>query len=75
MNQDISKDFSGVKQWATQREAATALRISERTLQRLRKDGFLPAGECWVRKVPRNMNSHVLYDLVACQQYLVNETI
>ena len=50
----------------SQREAAEALAVSERTLARLRSDGTLPPGECWRRKVPQNSNSHVLYDLPAC---------
>lgn len=58
----------------TQKEASTELRISERTLVRLRRDGTLPAGECWIRKVPSNPNSHVLYDLQMCSDVLSGAT-
>ena len=61
--------------WVTRREAAVALRISERSLLRLRSGGLLPVGKCWVRKVPRNHNSHVLYDLAACEYHLSAATI
>lgn len=67
--------MSSAPRWATQREAALALKISERTLQRLRKAGLLPTGTCWVRKVPSNMNSHVVYDLSACEHQLSAATI
>lgn len=61
--------------WATQQEAAAALNISVRTLHRLRKTGMLPAGESWIRKIPSNLNSHVIYDLAACEHYLSKATI
>lgn len=63
------------RRWATQREAAAALNMSERTLQRLRNGGLLPAGKCWVRKIPSNLNSHVIYDLEACEYQLSAATI
>ena len=56
--------------WVTQREAADHLRLSERTLIRLRRDGLLAAGECWHRKITTNANSHVLYHLAACEDAL-----
>jgi len=61
--------------WATQQEAAAALNISVRSLQRLRNGGLLPAGKCWIRKVPSNLNSHVIYDLAACEYHLSTATI
>jgi len=63
------------QKWATQREAAAALKMSERSLQRLRKHGHLPAGKCWIRKIPANLNSHVLFDLAACEYHLSAATI
>ena len=57
--------MSSTAKWATQRDAAAALKMSERSLQRLRNDGHLPAGQCWIRKIPANLNSHVIYDLAA----------
>ena len=56
--------------WVTQSEAADHLRLSQRTLIRLRQDGLLTAGECWHRKIPTNANSHVLYHLAACEDAL-----
>lgn len=61
--------------WVTQREAAAALRISERSLQRLRGAGLLSPGQCWIRKIPANLNSHVLYHLPACEHQLSAATI
>jgi hypothetical protein len=61
--------------WVTQREAADHLRLSERTLIRLRRDGLLAAGECWHRKIPTNANSHVLYHLENCQKALSSGTV
>jgi len=56
--------------WATQHDAADFLSMSERSLQRLRSDGTLTAGKCWRRKIPHNKNSHVLYNLEACEAVL-----
>jgi len=67
--------MSSAAKWATQREAAAALKMSERSLQRLRNDGHLPAGKCWIRKIPANLNSHVIYDLAACEYHLSAATI
>ena len=61
--------------WASQQEAAAALNISVRSLQRLRSDGTLPVGKCWMRKVPTNLNSHVIYDLAVCEYHLSTATI
>jgi hypothetical protein len=64
-----------IQKWATQQEAAAALSISIRSLQRLRNDGLLPVGKCWIRKVPANLNSHVIYDLAACEHHLSAATV
>jgi hypothetical protein len=61
--------------WVTQRDAASHFCLSERSLIRLRKDGVLAPGSCWVRKIPRNTNSHVIYDLAACESALSEATI
>ena len=53
--------------WAMQREAATRLGVSERTLHRWRAAGLLRAGEHWRRKFP-NPNSPLLYHLERCEQ-------
>ena len=68
-------EMSLTAKWATQQEAAAALNISVRTLHRLRNKGLLPAGESWIRKIPSNLNSHVIYDLAACEHYLSKATI
>lgn len=52
-----------------------ALCLSPRSLLRLRADGIFEAGKCWIRKVPTNPNSDVLYDLSACQHALSAATI
>ena len=54
-----------LEQWATQREAADYLRISERTLQRWRAIGLLKVGQHYRRKFP-NANSPLLYALEKC---------
>jgi hypothetical protein len=61
--------------FVTQKELADHLRLSQRTLIRLRRDGLLAAGECWHRKIPTNPNSHVLYHLQNCQKALSSETV
>jgi len=61
--------------FVTQAELASHLRISQRTLIRLRRDGLLAAGECWHRKIPTNANSHVLYHLENCQKALSSGTV
>jgi hypothetical protein len=63
------------QKWASQQEAAAALNISIRSLQRMRNDGTLPIGKCWMRKVPANLNSHVIYDLAVCEYHLSAATI
>ena len=55
--------------WAVQREAATRLDISERTLHRWRAAGLLKAGEHFRRKFP-NPNSPLLYHLERCEQQM-----
>ena len=32
---------------------------------------MLIEGVCWVRKIPQNPNSHVLYDIAACEEVLL----
>ena len=59
-----------IQKWVTQREAADYLRLSERTLIRLRRTQALTAGTCWRRKIPTNTNSHVIYALRACEEAL-----
>ena len=61
--------------FVTQKELADHLRLSERTLVRLRQDGTFAAGSCWHRKIPTNPNSHVLYHLENCQKALSSETV
>ena len=36
----------------------------------MRQAGLLIEGTCWIRKIPQNPNSHVLYDLQACEEVL-----
>lgn len=55
--------------WLSQKQAAQVLNVSERTLARLRQTGMEP-GTCWRRKVPNNPNSHVLYNIERCDEYL-----
>ena len=71
----IPSDKQLTVQLATAREASDALRLSTRSLLRLRNQGILQAGECWVRKFPTNPSSDVLYDLAACKQALNAATI
>ena len=53
--------------WTPQRDAASRLGISERTLHRWRSAGLLKPGEHWRRKFP-NPNSPLLYHLERCEQ-------
>ena len=59
-----------MKKYVSQREASVYLGRSETTLYTMRTSGLLIEGTCWVRKIPCNMNSHVLYDLKACEEVL-----
>lgn len=63
-----AKDLS--VNYVTSREAESALSMSIRSLHRLRREGILKVGECWIRKFPSNPNSDVLYDLAACRYAL-----
>ena len=36
----------------------------------MRQAGMLVEGTCWIRKIPQNPNSHVLYNLQACEEVL-----
>ena len=58
------------KKYVTQREAADWLGRSEKTLYKMRLNGLLIYGTCWIRKIPQNPNSHILYDLKACEEVL-----
>tara|TARA_S200000501_G_scaffold243732_1_gene228212 strand:+ start:167 stop:856 length:690 start_codon:yes stop_codon:yes gene_type:complete len=63
------------KKWTNQKDTSKYFNISERTLLTLRSNGFLTEGKCWVRKIPTNPNSHVLYDIFACCQAFNNYEI
>ena len=54
----------------TQKVASEWFSISERTLLTMRNNGLLIEGTCWRRKIPQNPNSHVLYNLDACEEVL-----
>ena len=58
------------KKWVSQKEAADWLGRSERTLYKMRFNGLLIQGSCWIRKIPQNPNSHILYNLEACEEVL-----
>ncbi len=66
--------MQGPSSWLPHRVAADKLCISQRTLIRLRQGGVLIPGTCWRRKVPANPNSHVVYDVVACEFALAAAT-
>jgi len=57
------------KKWTNQKDTAKYFNISERTLLNLRSKGFLTEGKCWMRKIPTNPNSHLLYDINACDKF------
>ena len=59
-----------VKKWYSQKETAEYFSISERTFLTMRQKGMLIEGTCWRRKIPQNPNSHVLYNLQACEEVL-----
>ena len=59
-----------LKKWVSQKEAANWLSRSERTLLNMRQAGMLVEGTCWIRKIPQNPNSHVLYNLENCEEVL-----
>ena len=58
------------KKWYSQKEAAEYFSISERTCLTMRQKGMLIEGTCWRKKIPQNPNSHVLYNLDACEEVL-----
>ena len=60
-----------LKKWYTQKETSEYFSISERTLLTMRQTGMLIEGSCWRRKIPQNPNSHVLYNLDACEEVLI----
>jgi predicted site-specific integrase-resolvase len=53
--------------WVPQRAAADYLGVSERTLLRWRKAGYLSLGDHYVRKFP-TPNSPVVYCLSRCEE-------
>ena len=56
--------------YVNQKIAAEWLGRSERTLLTMRQSGMLIEGTCWIRKIPQNPNSHVLYHLENCEEVL-----
>jgi len=70
---DIEAEFiKDKKKWTNQKDTAKYFSVSERTLLTLRSNGFLTEGKCWMRKIPTNPNSHVLYDIFACCKAFTN---
>ena len=70
---DIEAEYTKEKKkWTNQKDTSKYFNISERTLLTLRSNGFLTEGKCWMRKIPTNPNSHVLYDIFACCQAFNN---
>lgn len=59
--------FMTTKNWVPQRAAADYLGVSERTLLRWRKAGYLSLGDHYVRKFP-TPNSPVVYCLSRCEE-------
>ena len=57
--------------YVPQKIAAEYFSVSERTLLKMRQTGMLIEGSCWRRKIPQNPNSHVLYNLDACEEVLI----
>ena len=53
--------------WIPARDAAASLGVSERTLQRWRKNNFLKVGIHWRRKFPSS-NSPLLYQIELCEK-------
>jgi hypothetical protein len=60
--------------WATPQEAAVALKLHVRTLQRYRMEGVLPPGKCWIRKDPFKARGRVLYNVTACREFFASAT-
>ena len=60
-----------VRKWYSQKETAEYFSISERTCLTMRQTGMLIEGTCWRRKIPQNPNSHVLYNIDACEEVLL----
>ena len=57
--------------YVPQKIAAEYFSVSERTLLKMRQTGMLIEGSCWRRIIPQNPNSHVLYNLDACEKVLI----
>ena len=64
------REFTMLKKWVSQREASDWLGRSQRTMLTMRQSGLLIEGTCWIRKIPQNPNSHVLYNLENCEEVL-----
>ncbi|MFN9661653.1 MAG: hypothetical protein ACK6BC_15035 [Cyanobacteriota bacterium] len=65
--------LSVAQEWADARSAGHLLGVSEKTLGRWRKAGFLQAGVHWRRKFPSG-NSPVLYHLERCNNAMNEAT-
>ena len=59
--------MSSFLNWVSQRVAADYLGVSERTLLRWRKAGYLKLGDHYVRKFP-TPTSHLVYSLSRCEE-------
>tara|TARA_S200000501_G_C20142998_1_gene448039 strand:- start:86 stop:310 length:225 start_codon:yes stop_codon:yes gene_type:complete len=60
-----------MKKWISTKETAIYLGISEKTLQRWRKIGFLKYGIHYRRKFPTS-NSHLLYQIELTEQTMID---
>ena len=56
------------KRWLSPKELGEELRISERTIYRLRKDGVFKEGKDFRRKFPDNPKSSLIYNLESCDK-------
>ena len=69
----MRRGVTDAQEWADARSAGHLLGVSEKTLGRWRKAGFLQAGVHWRRKFPSG-NSPVLYHLERCNNAMNEAT-
>ena len=58
--------------WYTTAQACQYLKVSDSTLYKYRKYGYLKAGIHWRNKFPDSPKSGVLYNIKACEKALID---
>ena len=59
--------------WGPTQDACNRLKVGRTSLKKYRDQGIFKAGSHWRYKFVDSPRSGVLYDLVACEQALINQ--